>query len=141
MTMASEYHWYLDSHIIYTRLIGHITLEDLRKGNTQISTMLADMPPQSVHLIYDATPAQSVDFTLFQARKELQYLRHPALNWLVTYGATGRLEGTTITFSRLLGQITSVKFQNMDTFSECLRFLRIQDPTLPKFPPLPDEFF
>lgn len=140
LTMASEYRWYIEDHIIYAQLIGRIAPEDLQRGNMQIGLFLEGMPRQTVHLIYDARAAQSVDFSLFQARKELHYLQHPALNWLVTYGATGIVGGTVITFSQLLGQIASVKFRNLNTFSECLRFLRIQDPDLPEFPPLSDVF-
>lgn len=135
--MSSEYRWYLQGHIIYVQLIGRITPDDLQKGNANISAMLADRPRHTVHLIYDASATQSVEFTLFQARKELRYLQHPALNWLVTYGASGTVGGLAITFSHLLGQIVSVKFRNVNTVLECLRFLRMQDPDLPEFPPLP----
>ncbi len=121
--------WYIPQRVIYLQAWGAFTLEGGKALNDQLTTLL-DAGQSPVSLIIDGARTTNLPVSLTQVCLTLNFLRHPALSWMVAHGKPDPVQNYIIpTTARLLG----MNLVRVETFDEAVAFLMQQFPDLYKY--------
>ncbi len=123
--MAYELSWYHEQRVIYVRIWGDLTLDELRHYNTEVYDKL-DHGVSPVHLILDVTDMKQFPPSLTALKSTAHYLSHPNLGRNVMIGGPMLAQS----FARITAQLLKLDFRTTRTMREALSLLKDGDATL-----------
>ena len=124
--MTSEIQWLIYNRVMYVKLSGEISLDEMREYN-EYAIQLIDEGIAPVHAILDDEDVQKIPMSVNELSNVLRVFRHPGRGWLVAIGNSGRVERMILS---LMTQFFRAQFQRFESTKEALDFLREQDETL-----------
>ncbi|MBC7869506.1 MAG: hypothetical protein H7Y09_01595 [Chitinophagaceae bacterium] len=123
--MAYQVTFAKDDQIIYLRLIGEVTQEEVYGFNRQLTQILRQSN-QIVHVLIDASSLTQYPGNLQSLRRMMTYLHEPTLGWVIDWGNTN----TNFYFiTSVLNQMARVSCASCTTLLEAIQRL---DTTLRK---------
>ena len=121
--------WYIPQRVIYLQAWGAFTLEGGKALNERLTALL-DSGQGQVALIVDGARTTNLPVSLTQVCRTLDFLRHPALSWMVAHGKPNPVQNYIIpTTARLMG----INLLRVETFDEAVAFLMQQFPDLHQY--------
>jgi hypothetical protein len=123
--MPYEAYYQTQRRVIYTRLAGNLSLEDVKNLN-DADTGLLRAGTNSVHIIFDTTQLNQMNIDLRRMEQAIQFAREPQLGWVIIIGSNP--------IARYLGSIVMrtgrANFRFVETMGEALMALSRIDPSL-----------
>ncbi len=123
--MPYETYFQTPRRVIYTRLAGKLSLDDVKKFN-EVDTGLLRNGSGSVHIIFDTNELSHMDIDLRQMEQAIRFTREPQLGWVIIIGSNP--------IARYLGSIVMrtgrANFRFVETMGEALMALARIDPSL-----------
>lgn len=117
--------WLVEKRVLYTRMYGYITAEELRSQKTVVEDFIAQSE-HLLHMINDATDTTGTDMGL-RDLQNMQYASAANLGWAI-YVNPNKLHRF---FASVVTQLSGKRGREYATLSEGLRFLQDIDDTLP----------
>jgi hypothetical protein len=126
--MPSEASWYQDQRVIYWRVWGQITLEDIAQINKDQQKLLS-VGTAPVHTISSIGDVDRFPTDLRQLKEALDGVNHPHLGWTLVVGPTTPLKRfVTMTVTQMI--IPDARLRMFNTMEEAVEFLRHVDETV-----------
>lgn len=131
--VPSEVKWYFEDRVLYERLYGTVTLDDIRSLNIASKAFLANGTPL-VHVIVDLSEVERFPTSLATIKEFVKPApNQKALGWVILFGTTNPLlRFLSSVVTQLAGE--NVRMRVMDELGETLDFIRKQDETLSHIP-------
>lgn len=124
--MPYKVSWLVEKRVLYTRLYGYITAEELRSQKAVIETFIAESE-HLLHMINDATETTGTDMGL-RDLQNMPYASATNLGWAI-YINPNKLHRF---FASVVTQLSGKRGREYATLDEGLRFLQDIDDTLPQ---------
>jgi hypothetical protein len=121
--MPAENSWIVDNRVMLTRLMGHITIEDMiasaRKGTAMIESGIAP-----VYSFVDASQIEHFPLKLNELKSISEEGSSDKLSWIIIYGIPNRLLSfLATTFVQIIGK----RYKVVATQDEALAFVAQQE--------------
>lgn len=131
--MPCQIQWYAEKRVVYQRLYGNITLEDVRYVNQQSAVYLSAGIPL-VHVIVNLTEVEHFPTSLGTIREMLKApSQKDATGWVLIYGADNPLLRFVASMvAQLAGE--KVRLRMVDDLAQAVEIIRQQDETLADLP-------
>ncbi len=123
--MPYEISWLVDKRVIYTRMYGYVTGEDLRNNNADMQAFVQDSE-LLLHTITDATETTGTDMGL-RDLQNTQFTSVENLGWGI-YISPSKMNRF---FAGIITQLNKKRGRQFETLDEALKFLNEMDNTLP----------
>ncbi len=121
--MPYELKWYVDNRIIYARVWGKTTSDEMQDfGALMLSLVESGTPP--IYYIFDGTGIQQMPVNFTQAKDALKFARHEAMGGII---AIGRSNPLVQTLSAVMTRIFRVNYRQLPTFDDAIAFLKEHD--------------
>ena len=123
--MPYEISWLVDKRVLYTRMYGYVTGEDLRNNNADMEAFVQDSE-LLLHTVTDATETTGTDMGL----RDLQstpFTSVENLGWGI-YISPSKMNRF---FASVITQLSKKRGRQFETLDEALKFLNEMDDTLP----------
>lgn len=124
--------WLVDKRVIYTRMYGFVTAEELGSQKTEMESLLNDTD-EVLYIITDATDTTGTNLGLRDLQKT-QFANATNLGWAV-YISPKKMDRF---FAGVITQLLKKRGREFATLEEGLTFLQSVDATLPLIP-MPDK--
>ena len=124
--------WLVDKRVIYTRLYGFITSEELSAQRVEMEPLIQNSD-QLLYIITDATDSTGTNLGLRDLQKT-QFADATNLGWAV-YISPKKMDRF---FASVITQLLKKRSREFATLDEGIRFLQSIDETLPPIP-MPDK--
>ena len=124
--------WLVDKRVIYTRLYGFITGDELSAQREEMQPLIQDSD-QLLYIITDATDSTGTNLGLRDLQKT-QFADATNLGWAV-YISPKKMDRF---FASVITQLLKKRSREFATLEEGIRFLQSIDETLPPIP-MPDK--
>jgi hypothetical protein len=118
--------WFIPGRVIYRRLWGVVTEDDLRAYYKKFSDLL-EAGNAPIHLIVNDGRLEQMPFKASLNTKHLQINRHPSLGWSISIG---QLHFVLRWLTVLPRKLRLTRWQWFKTLEEAKNFLKKRDPTL-----------
>src|SRR5688572_15302383 len=129
--MPHEIGYLIDKRVIYHRFSGHVTIDEIREGNTAaIDFIRRGGPP--VHDIVDASAVVDVHFHLKELLSATSFTREPQLGWMILVGGNPLVRF----FATMLGQVGRLHFHTANDLDEAFAILQRVDLSLWDWSPM-----
>ena len=117
--------WLVEDKVIFTSLIGDLTIEDFTKLDNDIIPLFKASSSQTIHMLADISLMTSMPGVF--AMTKLQYITHPKIGYFITQSRNPveKFIGSTV------GQILKTKYRFIDTLDDGIQFLATLDDSLP----------
>lgn len=127
--MAINVTWLIEGHVLYNRIEGMLTTEELRAGSAQMRQMLDQGEHKLVHALFDLTRAQGVPLQISTISEITQpFLTHPNTGWIIAFGTQN---GMIRMISSIVSQTFRTRFRFYPEREEAIHMLQSLDATLP----------
>ncbi|MCL4247454.1 MAG: STAS/SEC14 domain-containing protein [Anaerolineae bacterium] len=128
--MSNEVTWHLEGQVIYMRLSGMVTVEDIKQASETVTAM-APAESTRVHLIVDLRDLQKFPTQLKELASVIPNIPRRGNGWLlfVSQNAFVRFLSST------LAQMASRRMKVFDDPQAALDFLQLMDADLPPLHP------
>lgn len=130
--MPYKVSWLVDQRIIYTRMYGFVTGEELGAQKVEMEALFPTGGPM-LYIITDATDTTGTNMGLRDLQKT-QFADATNLGWAV-YISPKKMDRF---FASVITQLLKKRSREFATLEEGIRFLQSIDETLPPIP-LPDK--
>lgn len=124
--MAYKLGWYVPERVIYIRLEGTFTVDDLAQISDALIKMLDSGKPL-VHILRDERNITSTPRNLQRARDVMRVGNHRAIGWVVATGNTNAM------LQFLMGMMASffgLNYRHFRTIEAGIAFLQARDPSI-----------
>lgn len=126
--MPYEVSWYQNLRVIYWRIWGQVTLEDVAQMRNDQQKLLSE-GTTLVHTISNITDVVNFPTDLRQLKEALDGVNHPHLGWILVVGTTSPLKRfVTTTVAQIV--IPNVRLRMFNTIEEAVEFLKHVDETI-----------
>ncbi len=129
--MPYQIGWLVENRVILMTFTDKLITEDVFAIDKEVIRLFESSPESKVYTLADLTRNTSLP-PLANLMNKLQSPKHPKYAFAITYGYSNSLVRTILL---VLVSIFRMKYRNLRTREEALRFLRTIEPTLS----LPDE--
>jgi len=123
--MPYEISWLVEKRVLYTRMYGYVTGEDLRNNNADMATYVLESE-QLLHTVTDATETTGTDMGL-RDLQNTQFTSVENLGWGI-YISPSKMNRF---FASVITQLSKKRGRQFATLDEALKFLNEMDDTLP----------
>lgn len=123
--MPYEISWQQDKRIIYGRIYGDNTLEDVDHWSQDLVDYL-ETGIEPVHLVIDTTTVKKIPTNITALKGSMRYLNHPKLGWNVIIGGPVVVH----VFAQLIARLTHIHYKAVRDVESALEFLHAEDATL-----------
>lgn len=123
--MPYEISWLVEKRVLYTRMYGYVTGEDLRNNNADMQVFVQDSE-LLLHTITDATETTGTDMGL-RDLQNTQFTSVDNLGWGI-YISPSKMNRF---FASVITQLSKKRGRQFETLGEALKFLNEMDDTLP----------
>ncbi len=135
--MSAEVKWYVEDRVLYLRIYGIVTLEDIQNLNVTATSLVA-ASKSIVHVMVDLSEIERFPTSLATIKEFVKPTSNQqALGWVILFGTTNpllRFLASVVT--QLAGE--NVRMRMLDQLSDALEFLCKQDETLADILPQPE---
>jgi hypothetical protein len=126
--MPAIVEWYLPKKVLVCHSFGDIKDEDLQIADEALLAHLDEAEQAETHILFNFSQLTGTRFSAGALIKNLKYLKHSKLGWVVIYG---RDSNRVVNFLlSIVSQTTRMRYQEFPTYAEALAFLSEQDPSL-----------
>ncbi len=127
--MPYQHQWLIDGQVLYARLWGKQTLEELAMSNAEIVALLDAADGRLIHMLIDDSKLGELPASLFQIRKTLTYATHKNLGWAIVFGVKEYTLTSAVTdyIIAMLAKLTRARYIRVKTFSEAIDHLKSMD--------------
>ena len=128
--MPFSYEWYIEGQVVYLKVWGDQTIDELYQSNETMLQFLEAMPADRhfIHLIVFDEQLGTAPTNIRQINKILTYGRHPNLGWVVMTG--DKPKSITDFVVTMLAKITRARFIRYVTIEEAIDHLKSVDPSI-----------
>ncbi len=126
--MPYETSWLVEKRVLYTRMHGYVTGEELQAQNREMTTYI-EQSEQLLHTINDATDTTGTDMGL-RDLQQTQFTDVENLGWAI-YISPSKMNRF---FASVITQLSKKRGRQFATLEEGLRFLQEMDESLPLLP-------
>ena len=130
--MPYQVSWLVDQRVMYTRMYGFVTGEELGAQKVEMEALLPKDGPK-LYIITDGTDTTGTNMGLRDLQKT-QFADATSLGWAV-YISPKKMDRF---FASVITQLLKKRSREFATLEEGIRFLQSVDETLPPIP-LPDK--
>jgi hypothetical protein len=124
--MPVENSWIVEERVMLTRLIGHLTVEDMA-ANAQRGTIMIDSGVAPVYSLVDASLIEHFPLKLNEMKGLTEQGSSDKLGWIIIYGIPNRiLAFLATTFVQVIGK----NYKVVNTLEDALEFIRNREGTL-----------
>lgn len=123
--MPYTINWHQEKRVIYGKLYGVVTLEDLSQWTPEIQRYIQE-GEAPVHLLADVSEIQKFPMNISALKGVLYREIEPKTGWVVTAGGPSVL----MTFCYILARLFGVNLRVADTLDEAINVLGELDPSL-----------
>ena len=124
--MPVENSWIVEERVMLTRLIGHLTVEDMA-ANAQRGTIMIDSGVAPVYSLVDASLIEHFPLKLNEMKGLTEQGSSDNLGWIIIYGIPNRiLAFLATTFVQVIGK----NYKVVNTLEDALEFIRNREGTL-----------
>lgn len=124
--MPTDTQWYVEGRVIYTRVTGDITMEDVIAMNARTVELLKQGTPL-IHHIVNVEQMTSFPLKLAELTKAVQFV--PEMGWLLIVGT---IHPIIRFFGSIITQVSKARFRTFEKEPDALHFLWDVDVTLDK---------
>jgi hypothetical protein len=125
--MPYQISWLLQDRVIYARLEGVQTIEEIRQANSELKTFLVVGKPP-IHLLLDSRKLEGVPLNLAELRQSTKNVRNPGVGWVIHLN---NVQSPLLDFlADILAKFLEVRYRRVRTVEEAVAFLKQQDPSL-----------
>lgn len=130
--MPYEHQWLIENQVIYARLWGKQTIEELLKSNDDITQLLDSAGNRLVHMIINDEDLKEAPTNIVEVRKALTYATHPNLCWIIMIGKQENTVWTTLKefVITMLTKIARGRYVRFTRIEEAFEHLRNMDSTI-----------
>lgn len=125
--MPFKVSWYIPDHILYTRMWGQVSHDDLTEMNHLLNQHLDESSQQMVYQITDDSEVQGISPSLADMKQSITVLTHPRLRWVLVVGEVNLFINFMVS---TLMHLFRVRYRRMKTLDEALKFVVEQNPAL-----------
>lgn len=118
--------WVIHKRVLYSRVWGQHTQDDMRQSDQDLKMFLADGIPL-IHLIMDAREMESMPTSLGTIQSTISTIKDPAYGWVVAIGTTNPV---TKFMGLMIAKLFRLRFRRVETLKDGLQFLSQMDQTL-----------
>ncbi len=126
--MPSEVSWLVEKRILYIRMYGFMTGQEIAAQNKIMETYIRQSE-QLLHLISDSTDMTGTNMGLRDLQK-MQFANVPNLGWSI-YISSRMMDRF---FASVITQLMKKRGREFATLEQGLHFLQEMDDTLPQLP-------
>lgn len=126
--MPYETSWLVEKRVVYTRMYGYVTGEELLAQNLEMPKYI-EQSEQLLHTINDATDTTGTDMGL-RDLQNAQFTDINNLGWAI-YISPSKMNRF---FASVITQLSKKRGRQFATLEEGLSFLQEMDDTLPPLP-------
>jgi hypothetical protein len=124
--MPAENSWIIEDRVMLTRLIGHITIEDMI-ANAQQGTIMIESGVAPVYSLVDASLIEQFPLKLNEMKSLTEQGSSDKLGWIIIYGIPNRvLAFLATTFVQVIGK----NYKVVATREDALEFIRNREGNL-----------
>ena len=123
--MPYQQSWLVEKRIVYTRMYGYVTGEELLAQNEEMRAFI-QQSEQLLHTINNATDTTGTDMNLRDLQKT-QFTNVDNLGWAI-YVSPSKMNRF---FASVITQLSHKRGRQFATLEEALTFLQEMDDTLP----------
>jgi hypothetical protein len=118
--MPVENSWIVEDRVMLTRLIGHLTIEDMA-ANSQRGTIMIESGVAPVYSLVDASLIEHFPLKLNEMKGLTEQGSSDKLGWIIIYGIPNRiLAFLATTFVQVIGK----NYKVVNTLEDALEFVR-----------------
>lgn len=127
--MPYQHQWLIDGQVLYGRIWGQQTLDELTMSNADVVALLDSAEDRLIHMLIDDSKLGELPASLFQIRKTLTYANHKNLGWAITFGVKEYTLTSAVTdyVIAMLAKLTRARYLRVKTFSEAVDHLKRMD--------------
>lgn len=123
--MPQYFDWLIEDFIIYERVVGDLTVNDLASVDEQIIRMMESSLQSRIHVMTDISTMRTMPGV--RDMMTLRYIKHPRMGYFITQ-RRNRLE---YFIGNTAGKILKTKYQFVKDLDDGIHFLADIDPDLP----------
>lgn len=130
--MPLKFDWYISEQVIYVKIWGDQTFEELQEANLNITRYLDSVTNRPVHIIINDEDLKSIPVGLVKVLNALSYMRHKQLGWIVMVNDKDKpfTDKVQHFIAKILAKAANTKYKRLKTLSDALKYLRDVDKTL-----------
>lgn len=126
--MAYEVSWHLQDRVVFAKISGDFSLDDLHDSSSAISNDFLEVGAEPVHLICDVSGITRFPTQIMAIKQNTDlYLKHRKMGWLVMIGFNNPLAKF---LANTISQTGRINFQQANSLEEAYTLLRRVDLTL-----------
>ena len=118
--------WYCDGLVVYARVTGTLTIENLKELNAQVHRMVESSDAPLVHLVTDLSQITAYP-SLGEAMRNVRF--EERVGWSIVIGTNERKMVKFIT--SVIASALRLRFRQVNNLDEALDFLQKVDAALP----------
>src|SRR5690606_8704857 len=119
------YRWLIENQVIYYRVVGDFTIEEIAVLDAHIISMLESSPKKPVHVVNDISSMHTMPNV--RAMINLRFITHPQMGYCVVQ----RRNNLEYFIGNTIGKILRVNYHFVSALEEGMYFLDKIDPSLP----------
>jgi hypothetical protein len=120
--------WHRQSRILYAKVTGEYTLEDMKAFHENVASEYLDKADEPIHLIIDINEMTAFPKQMVKINSVANILlKHPMMGWMVSIGKDNPIVNF---FASVITQTFQVKFRAEKSIENAEKFLQRADPTL-----------
>ena len=128
--------WYVTNHVVYEKLSGFVSLEEIVEVLRQGEQYQAQAGDQAVHFIADITELRALPMNIVQIRN-IELKPPPQKGMTVVVSSPSYSVNSVATFfGKLMRMALGFRFQMFSTIDEAYAYLQQVDPSLMGLEPL-----
>lgn len=132
--MAMNTTWLIEGHVLYNRIEGMLTINDLHAGSARMCQMLDQGDNHLVHALFDLTHAQGIPLRISTVIEITRpFMTHPNTGWVIAFGTDNEMIRM---ISSIVSQTFRARFRFYPQRDEAIHMLQSLDTTLPDLSPL-----
>jgi len=135
--MPVQSRWLVEGQVIYTELVGDLTLEDIQAGSQGVIDLLEASNLDTVHLVGDQSKMGDIPVSLKLFNDAAEFMRHDKMGWFMMYPSENKFAKF---IASMISSLTKVQHRQCVSLEECLTTLKRMDDTLPSVDEMIAEF-
>lgn len=124
--MAVETRWLIEDRVLYQRIHGDVTLEDLDTAAKNVDIFVEHLSNTLVYLVVDERDVTKFPISLREVSNAMQRKPSPLLAWTLILASDGMHRF----LSSAVGQLLGLRIRAFNRPEEVIAFLADQDETL-----------
>ena len=120
--------WLVPGKVIYTDLVGDLTLEDLKAGSDGVISLYDESEFDQIHVIANQAKLGNIPVSLKLFNEATPFVRDKRLGWFIMYP-----EGTQFAkfMASMVTSLAKIDYRPTDSLENALSLIKRMDDSLP----------